>query len=59
MAEVGSITIPIRVEVDPETAATCARVVEMYVNQTGSDLMVHRLPGGRYTLTIVETDHDA
>lgn len=42
--------------IDSATAKVCAEVVEKYVNQTKSDLILFRLPDGRYALSIAERD---
>ena len=58
MAAIGTVTVPVRVSIDRETAETCARLVEMYVNQEGAELVVRRTPDGRFTLSMVERDRD-
>ena len=56
MAEVGTLTIPVKLGIDRSTAEACARLVEMYVNQEGADLVVLRTPDGRFTISMVERD---
>lgn len=49
-----TVTVPIELGIEKQTAEACARLVELYANQNGCDLLVHRLPDGRYTLSIKE-----
>ena len=59
MASIGTVTVPVEIGIDRMTAETCARLVELYVNQNGCELMLHRLPDGRFTLCIGEARDDS
>lgn len=58
MAKIGSITVEVVPTVSAESAMACAKIVELYVNANGADLLVQKLPDGRYTLAIVEGAND-
>ena len=46
MADIGKFTVSVSLKVDDRTAETCLRLVEMYVNQTGAEVIGHREPDG-------------
>ena len=46
MAEIGKLTIGVSLSVDKETAQACLKIVEMYVNQTGADIIGHKEDDG-------------
>ena len=39
---IDQLTIGISLSVDEETAQACLKIVEMYVNQTGADIISHK-----------------
>lgn len=59
MASIGTVTVPVRIGIDRETAEACARLVELYANQEGCEILLHRLPDGRFTLCIGEERNDS
>ena len=46
MAEMGKLTIGVGLSVDEKTAQVCLKIVEMYVNQTGADIIGHKEDDG-------------
>lgn len=46
MAELGKLTIGVSVSVDEKTAEACLKIIEMYVNQTGADIIGHKEDNG-------------
>lgn len=39
---IDQLTVGISLSVDEKTAQACLKIVEMYVNQTGADIIVHK-----------------
>ena len=58
MASLGSVTVEVVPTISAESAMACVKLVEMYVNASNADLILQRLPDGRYSLSIVEGAHD-
>lgn len=58
MASIGSVTVEVVPTISAESAMACVKLVEMYVNANNADLVLQRLPDGRYSLSIVEGAHD-
>lgn len=46
MADIGKLTIGVSLSVDEKTAQACLKIIEMYVNQTGADIIGHREDDG-------------
>ena len=53
---VDGLTVPIELSIDEATAKTCARLVELYANMHGCELIVRRHKDGRVTLEIAGGD---
>ena len=41
MAEICKLTVGVSLSVDEKTAQACLKIIEMYVNQTGADIIGH------------------
>ncbi len=42
MAEIGELTVAIKLSIDKNTAVTCLKIAEMYANQIGANVDVRR-----------------
>lgn len=49
MAEIDKLTVGVSFSVDEKTAQVCLKIVEIYVNQTGADIIGHKEDDGSIT----------
>ena len=43
---IGELTVDVRLSIDEKTAITCLKLVELYVNQTGADIIGEKANDG-------------
>ena len=44
---IGELTVGVNLSIEEETAKICLKIVEMYVNQKGADIVGHKDHDGR------------
>ena len=50
MAEIGELTVAVKLSIDKNTAVTCLKIAEMYANQIGANVDVRRDDEGEIVL---------